>query len=358
MTDYYKTLGVGRDASKADIKKAFHKLAGKHHPDRNPNATEKEKARFKEINAAYAVLSDDKKRSDYDRFGTDSPGASSGFGGFEHPFGGGAGGASFADIFNDFFGGSHASTTRGSQRGSDLQLSIGITLKEAFTGVTKEIDFERVGKCDDCSGSGGLAGSSKKICERCGGRGVIQNQRGFFMFQQDCTDCMGYGESHSSPCRRCNGRGRANKREKIRFSIPAGIADEAPVKISQKGEAGHGSNSTPGDLYVFVKILPHEVFTREGDDIRMSLSVPFWEAALGGNVSIQTLDDKNVSLKIPPCTQNGKMFRLSKKGMPSGQMFKSAGDLYVRVDVAIPHKLTREQEYLLKRIRDGAAGGS
>ena len=347
--DYYEVLGVSRDVSADDLKKAYRKLAVKYHPDKNPGDKAAEET-FKEIGEAYEVLSDEQKRAAYDRYGHQAfsggmggP-AAGGAGGFHDPFdifrevfGGGGGGG----IFESFFGGGGGRQRRdGPQRGSDLRYGMEISLEDAANGCEREIEYERLNSCKKCNGSGSASGGGRKTCGTCGGAGQVIASRGFFQIQQTCPDCQGSGEVVSDPCRACSGSGRAKERTKVRVKVPAGIEDGSRLRSSGNGD--HGSKGgPPGDLYIVIHVRQHEVFEREGDDLHCQMPLSFTTAALGGEVLVPTLEGK-ANLKVPAGTQNGTTFRLRSKGVKAlGE--NRHGDLYVHVQIAVPTKLTPEQ---------------
>lgn len=351
--DYYEVLGVSRDVSAEDLKKAYRKLAVKYHPDKNPGDKAAED-KFKEVGEAYDVLSDEEKRAAYDRYGhaafaggMGGP-AASGAGGFHDPFdifrevfGGGGGGGIFESFFGGGGGGGRQQRRDGPQRGSDLRYGVEITLEDAANGVEREIEYDRLASCKTCSGSGSTSGSGKKTCRTCGGAGQVISSRGFFQIQQTCPDCGGSGEVISDPCKVCSGTGRTKERTKLRVKIPAGIEDGSRLRSSGNGD--YGSKGGPaGDLYIVVQIKPHEIFEREGDDLHCQMPLSFTTAALGGETTVPTLEGK-ANLKVPAGTQNGTTFRLRGKGMKT--LGKDAhGDLYVHVQIAVPTKLTAAQK--------------
>ena len=350
--DYYEVLGVSRDVSADDLKKAYRKLAVKFHPDKHPGDKAAED-KFKEVGEAYEVLSDDQKRAAYDRYGHQAfaggmggP-AASGPGGFHDPFdifrevfGGGGGGGG---IFESFFGGGGGGGRQrrdGPQRGSDLRYGMEITLEEAAHGCEREIEYERQSGCKKCKGSGSTSGAGKKTCGTCGGAGQVIASRGFFQIQQACPDCQGSGEVVSDPCRGCAGSGRAKERTKVRVKVPAGIEDGSRLRSSGNGD--HGAKGGPaGDLYIVIHVRQHEVFEREGDDLHCQMPLSFTTAALGGEVTVPTLEGK-ANLKIPAGTQNGTTFRLRGKGVKTLGADRH-GDLYVHVQIAVPTQLSAEQ---------------
>lgn len=350
--DYYEVLGVARDVSADDLKKAYRKLAVKYHPDKNPGDKAAED-KFKEVGEAYEVLSDEQKRAAYDRYGHQAfaggmggPSAG-GAGGFHDPFdifrevfsGAGGGGG----IFESFFGGGGGGGRQrrdGPQRGSDLRYGMEISLEDAAHGCEREIEYERLNSCKKCQGSGSASGGGRKTCGTCGGAGQVIASRGFFQIQQTCPECQGSGEVVSDPCRTCNGSGRAKERTKVRVKVPAGIEDGSRLRSSGNGD--HGAKGGPaGDLYIVIHVRQHEVFEREGDDLHCQMPLSFTTAALGGEVTVPTLEGK-ANLKVPAGTQNGTTFRLRGKGVKTlGE--ERHGDLYVHVQIAVPTKLNPEQ---------------
>ncbi|KTD66407.1 molecular chaperone DnaJ [Legionella shakespearei] len=344
--DYYELLEISRGASDAEIKKAYRKLAMKYHPDRNPDdATAEEK--FKEIQKAYAVLSDPKKRSAYDQFGhaaVDGSGGPGGFGGF------GGFGDVFEDIFENIFSGGRGQgrQSRG-QRGSDLQFNVQLTLEEAAAGKEIEITVPRHGSCTTCDGSGAKKGTHPKSCETCNGIGQVRIQQGFFSIQQTCPSCHGEGKIISDPCTSCHGQGRIRESKKLTVKIPAGVDNGDRVRLSGEGEAGvHGGG--PGDLYVQVNVKTHSIFERNDNDLHCEVPISFITAALGGSIEVPTLEGR-VTLKIPHETQTGKVFRLRGKGVKSVRGH-GQGDLLCRVVVETPVNLSKEQKDLLTNLQE------
>lgn len=350
--DYYEVLGVSRDATADDLKKAYRKLAVKYHPDKNPDDKSAED-KFKEVSEAYDVLNDDQKRAAYDRYGhaafAGGMGGAGGGGGMHDPFdifkevfGGGGG------VFESFFGGGGGGTQRrrgGPQRGSDLRYALEITLEEAAHGAEKEIEYERLVSCKTCTGSGSASGSGKKSCRTCGGAGQVISSRGFFQVQQTCPDCGGTGETITDPCKPCRGVGRVKERTRVRLRIPAGIEEGSRLRSQGNGDTGT-SGGTPGDLYVVIHLKPHEVFQRDGDDLHCEMPMSFTTAALGGELTVPTIEGK-ATVKIPQGTQSGTTFRLRGKGLKhlGGN---NNGDLYVHVQIAVPTKLSSEQKAKLQ----------
>ncbi len=345
--DFYEILGVSRNSSDADIKKAYRKLAVQYHPDKNPNDKSAEE-KFKEISAAFDILKDPDKRAKYDQFGHDAfraGQASSGvdpFDLFRDVFGGGGGG--FGSIFDDFFGSPKGQSSEGS-RGSDLRVSVSISLENAFTGVEKEIKYYRNSTCETCKGSGSSEGSSKKTCSTCRGAGQIASNQGFISIRRTCPSCNGAGVIIENPCSPCRGQGRVKKNDSVKVKIPKGIMDGMRLCSRGRGDAGP-RNGPWGDLFVDVQVQSHELFERDQDDLYHDVFIPFTLATLGGEVETHTLDGK-VTLRIPAGTPCNKTFRIRDKGMPNLQSSSRKGDLYVRTLIAVPKKLTREQRQKL-----------
>lgn len=345
--DYYETLNVSRNADEGEIKKAYRKLAMKYHPDRNSGDSAAEE-KFKEVQQAYAILSDAKKRAAYDQFGhagvDPSMGGANGFGGF------GGFGDVFEDIFENIFsGGRGAGRQSQGQRGSDLQFNVQLTLEEAASGKDVEITVPRHGSCATCSGSGAKAGTTPKKCETCNGIGQVRIQQGFFSIQQACPTCHGEGHVITDPCSACHGNGRIRESKKLTVKIPAGVDNGDRVRLSGEGEAGmHGGGS--GDLYVQVNVKKHAIFERSENDLHCEVPISFIVASLGGSIEVPTLEGR-VTLKIPPETQTGKVFRLRAKGMKSVRGH-GQGDLLCQVVVETPVNLSREQKDLLTQLQD------
>lgn len=346
--DYYEVLGVNKNASEPEIKKAYRRLAMKYHPDRNAGGTSPDAEKnFKEAKEAYEILSDPQKRSAYDQFGHAGvdPSMGAGPGGF-----GGAGGASFSDIFGDvfgdIFGGGRGGGGSRVHRGADLRYNLQLSLEDAVAGTTVKIRVPTMVVCSTCGGSGAKKGSSPKTCDTCAGHGQVRMQQGFFSVQQTCPRCHGKGTVIDDPCSSCQGQGRVQEHKTLSVKVPPGVDSGDRIRLAGEGEAGE-SGGPPGDLYVQVAVKPHEIFTREDSHLFCEVPISFVIAALGGELEVPTLHGK-VMLKIPPGTQTGRMFRMRGKGVKPVRG-GPIGDLLCRVLVETPVKLTSEQEGLLRR---------
>ena len=342
--DYYEVLGLERGADAGTIKKAYRKLALQYHPDRNQEAGAEEK--FKEASEAYEVLSDDKKRQIYDRYGHAGL-KNSGFSGFS---GGGVEDifSSFGDIFGDLFGGmggGRRRSRRGPQKGADVRAEMVIDFEEAVFGVEKEIKIHQKVSCHSCNGSGGAPGSSLVNCATCGGRGQVMHGQGMFLIGTTCPDCHGAGQVHESPCRDCSGTGVVQKPRDITVKIPAGFDDGMSLRYSGHGEAGR-LGGPAGDLYIYVRVNQHERLQREGDDIYTEIYVDMVQAALGCEVEIETVDGDD-TLNVPGGTQPNEVITLKKKGVPHLRG-NGRGDMHVVCRVEVPRKLTSKQRKLLE----------
>ncbi len=353
--DLYELLGVARDVSPAELKKAYRKLAVKYHPDKNPDDPEAED-KFKELGNAYEILSNEDKRAAYDRYGhaafeNGGGGRSSGGGGFHDPmdifsqvFGGGGGGfGGFEDIFGG--GGGRRRDPSGKQRGSDLRYDLEISLEEAATGVQKELEIEKLMSCDTCSGSGSKSGSGRKSCSTCGGRGAVTRQAGIFVQQTACPECQGAGQIISDPCGDCRGEGRIENEERVKLQIPAGIDSGTRLRSTGNGDAGLRGGPA-GDLYVFLNLKRHPIFEREDNNLYCELPMPFSTAALGGELDVPTLEGKT-SIKVPAGTQGGTVFRVRDRGIKDLSSGRK-GDLHVEVRVEVPTKLNGGQKEKLQ----------
>ncbi|HVL59615.1 MAG TPA: molecular chaperone DnaJ [Burkholderiaceae bacterium] len=343
--DYYDVLGVPKNGSEEELKKAYRRLAMKYHPDRNPGDKQAEE-RFKEAKEAYEVLSDPRKREAYDRFGhagvdaTAGAGAGPGFGGFADVFG---------DIFGDIFG--NAAGARGHRssayRGADLRYAMDITLEQAAEGFETEIRVPSWETCEVCHGSGAKAGTAPQTCRTCAGQGNVRVQQGFFSIQQTCPTCHGSGKVISDPCTACEGVGRVKRNKTLQVKIPAGIDSGMRIRSAGNGEPGL-NGGPPGDLYVEIHIKEHSVFQRDGDDLHVEVPVSFTTAALGGTIQVPTLNGK-AEFELPEGTQHGKAFRLRGKGI-KGLRSAQPGDLYAHVTVETPVRLTERQRQLLREL--------
>lgn len=349
--DYYEVLGLKKGASENDIKRAYKRLASKHHPDKNQGSKEAEE-KFKEINEAYEVLGDDQKRAAYDQYGHAVFEQGGGAGGF----GGGFGGADFGDMFGDIFGDIFGGGGRGRQRvvrGEDLRYDLEITLEEAVQGTTKDIQINTLAHCDSCGGSGAEKGSKVETCPHCHGSGRIRRQQGFFVSESICPTCHGSGKKIEKTCRSCHGEGRVHKKENLSVKIPAGVDTGNQLRLAGKGAAGE--NGAPaGDLYVVIHVREHNIFERDGNNLYCEVPISFTTAALGGEIEVPTLDGR-VKLKIPAETQTGKLFRMRGKGVASTRS-GYAGDLICRIVVETPVNLTSEQKELLQKLEESLQG--
>jgi len=351
--DFYDILGVNRDASEEEIKKAYRKLAMKHHPDRNPDNPKSEE-HFKEAKEAYEILSDSQKRAAYDQYGHAGVDPQSGMGG---GFGGaGAGGFSdaFGGIFDEIFGGGRSSGGRSNvYRGADLRYNLEITLEQAAFGTETKIRIPTMEACEPCKGTGAKPGTQPKTCPTCQGSGQVRIQQGFFSIQQTCPKCHGTGKFIAEPCGSCHGAGRVKQHKTLAVKIPAGVDEGDRIRLSGEGE--HGVNGGPsGDLYVQIHLKAHPVFQREQNDLHCEMPISFTTAALGGEIEIPTLDGA-ANLKIPAETQSGKIFRLRGKGI-KGVRSHNHGDLLCHVVVETPVNLTDRQKELLRELDESSKG--
>jgi len=362
--DYYEVLGVSKTATDSEIKKAYYKLAKQYHPDVNPGNQEAE-VKFKEVNEAYAVLSDSDKRSRYDTYGHAAfdpaagggDGGFGGFGGFGADFGG------FGDIFSSFFGGGGGgggASRNAPVRGDDIGVRITLTLEEAAFGCKKDITFNRIERCPDCNGSGAAKGTTPETCSECGGSGQVRvTQRtmlGMMQTMQRCSSCGGTGKKIKTPCGNCNAKGYVKVKKTYSVSIPAGIDDGQ--KIMQSGEGNHGRNGGPsGDLYIVVSIKDHPVYERDGNDLYCTIPVTFPQAALGAELDIPQLDGSKEKFTIPEGTQNGATFTLRGCGV-QGVRSRSKGDMIIQILVEVPKNLNAEQKKLLAAFADSCKDGN
>ncbi|MGI2105236.1 molecular chaperone DnaJ [Shewanella frigidimarina] len=349
--DYYEVLGVGRDTSEREIKKAYKRLAMKFHPDRNPGDKAAE-ASFKEIKEAYEILTDSDKKAAYDQFG--HAGVDPNRGG--HGGGQGDFGDIFGDVFGDIFGGGRrGGGQRQAARGSDLRYNLELSLEEAVRGLTKELRIPTLAACDLCDGSGAKKGTSASTCGTCHGQGQVQMRQGFFAVQQACPTCHGRGKIIKDPCGKCHGEGRVEKSKTLSVKIPAGVDTGDRIRLTGEGEAGE-FGAPPGDLYVQVSVREHAIFTRDANNLYCEVPISFSKAALGGEIEVPTLDGK-VSLKIPTETQTGRMFRLRGKGVKSVRSH-AVGDLLCKVVMETPVNLNEKQKELLREFEATLTGES
>jgi molecular chaperone DnaJ len=343
-TDYYELLGVARDASDSELKRAYRQLAMQCHPDKNPGDKAAEE-RFKQISEAYAVLSDPDKRAHYDRFGV-APGAGGGFdaSGF---------GTLFEDIFENFFSGGGRGRRTRAARGEDLQYELKITLEEAATGIETKVQLPRLEPCQTCEGSGAEAGTKRTVCETCRGQGQVRFNQGFLTVARTCPKCQGEGEINKNPCKACRGEGRQRSERLLSIKIPAGIEDGMQLRLSGEGSIGvHGGS--PGDLYVLVRIREHANFARHGADILCEVPVSFPQLALGAEVDVPVLDG-TATLTIPAGTQPHEILRLRGKGMPHLRG-RGRGDACYRLLLEVPQKLNAKQRDALDAFEKASSG--
>ena len=352
--DYYKVLGVAKNASAAEIKKAYRKLAQQHHPDANPGNTQAED-RFKEISAAYDVLGDEDKRKQYDQV---RDMAASGFSSGGVPGGGGGVGGGFpggvrfedlgdlGDLFGGLFGGGRPGGGARPARGADLETTVTVSFDDAMTGTTMPVRISGPAPCETCHGSGAAPGTSPTICSRCGGSGAVAVNQGLFQMSQPCPVCHGSGRVVQTPCPTCGGTGSRRRTRSFQVKVPAGVQDGARIRLTGRGEPG-SAGAQPGDLYVQVRVRPHAFFGRSGHDLTLELPVTYAEAALGADVRVPTLNGP-VTMKVPAGTPNGKTFRLKGKGAPKRG---GHGDLLVTTRIEVPRKLSRPEKELLKQLQ-------
>ncbi len=356
--DYYEVLGVSKDASADDIKRAYRRLAKQYHPDMHPGDKEAEE-KFKEANEAYEVLSDDEKRQKYDQFGHAAFDPSMGGGGFGG-FGGFEGGFDFGDIFSSFFGGgSRGGANRANmpEDGEDLLARVSITFEESAFGCKKEVSFARVESCPDCSGTGAEKGTHPESCPQCRGRGYVTVQQqtmfGYSQSQRPCNNCRGTGKIVKNPCSNCNGKGRIKIKKKLEVNIPAGIDDGQRVVLRGQGNAGRNGGAA-GDLIIEVRVAPHKVFTRQGNNLYCEVPISFTEAALGAEIEVPILGGKTTTFEIPEGTQTGTKFAVKGEGIPDINTVRKRqkGDLIFTVVVETPTKLTPEQKKILRSLEE------
>jgi molecular chaperone DnaJ len=360
--DYYEVLGVSKDASKDDIKKAYRRLAIANHPDKNPGDKASEE-RFKEGTEAYEVLGDDQKRQTYDQFGfagVEGMGGQSPqdfsdvFKGFEDIFGGMGG---FSNIFDTLFGGGGGGESRGRggerlSRGANLRYDLELSFEQAIFGAPIEIAYAKNDSCKVCHGSGSADGGGKRTCPTCQGSGQVRRSSGFFSIAQPCPTCRGEGSIIEKPCRECNGSGLAKKKQKIKVTIPPGVEDGKRINIPGQGDSG--SNGGPaGDLYVFIHVRGHDYFERDGADLYCALPVGLVTATLGGEIGFTTIEGKKIKVSVPAGSQHGKMLRIREEGVPASGGRR--GDLYLKLLVQVPQKLSRRGRELLEELRQTEA---
>lgn len=353
--DYYEILETTRDADGTVLKKAYRKMAMQYHPDRNPGDEEAE-SKFKELNEAYEVLSDEQKRAAYDQYGhaafENGGMGAGGMGGM------GAGGFSdiFEDLFGDFMGGRRGGGgDPGQGRGSDLRYNMEISLEEAYHGKNTEIKIPTSVECDTCTGTGAAEGSSPVTCSTCNGHGKVRAQQGFFTIERGCPTCHGQGRVIEKPCEKCRGEGRINKEKTLSIDIPPGVDDGNRIRLSGEGEMGRRGGS-PGDLYIFLTVSDHRIFQRDGQNLHCRVPIPMTTAALGGDVEVPTLDGARAKVSITAGSQSGRKFRLRSKGMPIMNSSEN-GDMYIHTIVETPVNLTKRQKELLKEFEGEGKGG-
>ena len=352
--DFYKLLELGKNASEAEIKKSYKRMAMKYHPDRNKDNPEEAEKKFKEIKEAYEILSDPKKRAAYDQFG--HAGVDSSMGGGRGGFGGAENFSDiFGDVFGDIFGGGGRGGQRSSvQRGSDVLYNLELTLEEAVGGTETTLKVPVMVSCGECGGSGAKKGSTPVSCSTCHGHGQVRMQQGFFSVQQSCPTCHGTGKQIKDPCHKCHGQGRVKETKTLSVKVPAGVDTGDRIRLSGEGEAGINGGPS-GDLYVQVKVKEHTIFTRDGANLYCEVPISYPTACLGGDIEVPTLDGK-VMLKIPAETQTGKLFRLRGKGVKPVRG-GAVGDLLCRVQLETPVHLTKEQRDLIEKLAESLSGG-
>jgi len=343
--DYYQVLDVARTATDVEIKKAYRRLAMKFHPDRNPTDHEAE-GRFKEVKEAYEVLCDPQKRAAYDQFGHAGVDASRGGGqGFDPRD---AFGDIFGEVFGDIFGGGRRNRS-GVYRGADLRYELALDLEQAVFGAAANVEFTTLAECGECKGSGSAEGAKPATCETCRGAGQVRMQQGFFAVQQTCPRCQGRGQVITDPCSGCRGQGRLRRQKTLAVKVPAGVDDGDRIRLTGEGEAGRNGGPA-GDLYVEIRVREHKIFERDGSHLSCEVPMSFATASLGGTIEVPTLDG-NATIKVPPETQSGRVFRLREKGIKPVRGGPT-GDLFCRVVVETPVNLNREQKELLRSLED------
>lgn len=353
--DYYEVLGVSKTATKDEIKKGYRKLAVQYHPDKNPGDKEAEN-KFKEATEAYEILSDDQKKQIYDQYGfAGLEGMGGGGGGYSHAytdfsdlFGGG-----FGDIFENLFGGGFGGSTRSrrssrSGQGESLRYDLEISFKDAVYGVVTEISFQHKEACEVCHGTGGANGAKRKTCPTCQGMGEVRRSAGFFSVSQPCPSCNGTGTIIDNPCTACNGKGTQQKRRKLKITIPAGVDNGKRLTVSGQGDAGTNGGQ-PGDLVIVLHVKNHKFFERSGQDLYCAVPISITQAILGADITITTLDERKIKVKIPAGTQHGKLLRLKDEGVPYSNSSRK-GDLYIKVLVKIPSRVSNKARALYEEI--------
>jgi molecular chaperone DnaJ len=355
--DYYSLLGVSKGAADDDIKKAYRKLAMKYHPDRNPNNKEAEQ-KFKEITEAYEILKDKEKRSLYDQYG-DSAFQGGGGGFHQQGFSSDQFNDIFSDLFGDFMGGGSSFRGAGSERkskGSDLRYDLQIDLKDAFSGIKRNITFSAASGCKSCNATGSASKAAPMTCKGCNGAGVVRAQQGFFAIERTCGQCGGEGKIIQDPCKECRGKGRAERERILAVTIPAGVEHGTKIRLAGEGEAGLRGGAM-GDLYIFVTLKEHPIFKVEGADLKCKAPLKFIIAALGGSIDVPSIDGSPVKLTITPGTQSNAIFRLKGKGMTKMRS-SDRGDMYVTVNIEVPINLTKKQKDLLEEFDKEEQTGS
>lgn len=351
--DYYQVLGVSKNASKDELKSAYRKLAVQHHPDKNQGNKESEK-KFKEVSEAYEILKDDQKRAAYDQYGHAA--FSQGGGGGGGPFGGGhqgfdgfdfSGAGGFSDIFEDLFGGggSRGSRRPTQTRGSDLRYNMQITLEDAYKGKAEKITFTAACACKSCSGTGSKD-KAKSTCGTCNGAGKVRSQQGFFTVERACSTCHGEGQIIKNPCGSCSGSGKVKQERVLSVNIPQGVEEGTRIRLAGEGEPGNRGGPS-GDLYIFMSVKPHSIFTRDGNDLHCKATIRMTTAAMGGDIEVPSIDGGKIKLNIPAGTQSEDKFRLKHKGMRKLRS-TACGDMYVHVHVETPVHLSKRQKELLE----------
>ncbi len=351
VRDFYEVLGVAKEATQDDIKKAYRKLARKYHPDANAGDKAAEE-QFKEVSQAYEILGDEKKRADYDRgvryFGNGGPSPGQGYEQWQNYGGGGEAGFDiFGDIFDMFSGGGGRARARGPERGRDTYYNLRMTFDDAVKGTAVKIGVTHEVDCKACGGTGAKAGTSPETCTLCGGRGVVSQTQGFFSIQQPCRNCAGTGRIIKEPCPDCRGTGRKGVTEQLTVKIPAGVETGSTIRVKGKGEAGFRGGPS-GDLYVVTQVAPHRYFQRDGANIWLDLPVTYPELALGGKIKVPALTG-SVTLKVPPGSQSDQVLRVGGKGAPRLKGL-GRGDMFVRLKVVVPAKLSAEEKELLTKL--------